>query len=362
MKTYHIAKNGQDSDGFDGDKDHAWLTGNYAMTRIKGGDTLILDDGVYVEAWRNVIPSGTQANPTTIKALNARKAILRPGDSRYYVVEITQPRQWIVIDGIDADGAGVTLYGSYYFYSETGELSNIVLRNGVARGCINDGEYGPVGIMLGGHKNVAGHHHFQVLNMDSSRHVNTANVGPGDGYGLYLAASDSLIKGCTFAKNGGYQLHKYTASQVGLDRNIITENEIDGSASNKGQAAVILSGGKGNRFFKNNVIGSSASSGVDIAYSENDTVVEDNIIQKSAGAAVRVRATDGKPSKNQVINNHFDENEPNAVLDEVGDTIVYGNTVGVIVPNPPTPTGKKYKFAATGAGFAATGEVTLEEL
>lgn len=348
MKTYHVAKNGQDSDSFDGDQDHPWLTAAYALKRNKaGGDTFILDDGVYPEALRNAIPSGTAQNPTTIKALNQRGVVLLPQDGLHYVIEITQPRSYIVIDGIVADGSGV-LYGCYYYAVDSGEISYIVTQNGTARNAQPSGQYGPVGILVGAHANTAGHHHVSYLNMESFGH---RSVNDLDGYGLYLNAHDSTVKGCRIYDCGGYTLHKY-ASNGGADRNVITENVFDGTGTTTDRSTVILSSGIGNKFFKNVVTGNPKGAGIDLYGGETDCDIYENQISVNANAAVRVMVESG--AANRIHHNNFKENGNDGVQDDQGSSIVHDNTTW-IGPDPiPPPQTKKYKIVS--------GEITLEEI
>jgi hypothetical protein len=365
MTTYFVAKNGQDSDSFNGSQAQPWLTFNYAMTRISGGDWVIGDNGVYREGLNNVIPSGSPGNPTVIKALNPKGVILQsPG--RWYVIEITQPRSYIVIDGIDANGQDLqNPYGSYYIYADSGEVSYITLANGAARGTKRDlaSEYGPVGIMFGGHNNPGGHHHLECLNMESFGHVNPTNTGPGDGYGIYLNCHDSLIKGNRFFDNGGFQLHQYTSQGYGLDRNVITENFLDGSKQ-RGQAAAILAGGDSTHFFKNYIIGSAVpgQAGVDVYNGETNAVIENNVIRGSAGPPVRIYPG---VFGTKAINNQFADNNPDAVEDNGTGSVIYGNTVGGVIP-PPDPIPpvekktKKIKFQAS-LNIQLQGEITVEE-
>lgn len=113
--TYYVSPTGNDA--ATGDSAAPWKTLPYALTRLAGGDTLVLTNGSYPGGF--VIPAiikGSVNAPTTIKAETKWKARINGSGQMEHGIDIASGADYVVIDGLEVSGAvgvGIKFYGNY---------------------------------------------------------------------------------------------------------------------------------------------------------------------------------------------------------------------------------------------------------
>lgn len=342
MKTYHIAKNGQDNDSFGGDENHSWMTIGYAAKRASGGDTVILDDGVYDESMLNF--TGGSANAlTTLKALNRNKAIIRPTSlsSQGWVACFDQHTPYVAYLGIFADVSAVTGGPRTPYYAQAG-TGFLVYESGTAKGSRGGGtaDSEASGIDLG----------QATLGGNVIRDFDLFDNGaPGSNFDhqIYLVGSNNVVEdsriSVSIADGEAITLHDVNGQISG---NIIRRNRI---FDNKGHAIVLserINGGEiSDNFISGNAVG---------VYSYNGVIVGVKILRNTfngnRGAAVTL--TPGSVDT-LVKDNVWSGNGYDGVEDGGTGTIQEGNTIrpGEITP----PAIRTYRFAVTG-------EIAVEDI
>lgn len=98
--TYYISPSGDNSNV--GDDSHPWLTLQYAVGQMSGGDTLIVKDGIYRGdvnsiTWSIFPPTGNAVGYTTIKAEHDGEAIFDGENARflfYHTNDVLTSRYW----------------------------------------------------------------------------------------------------------------------------------------------------------------------------------------------------------------------------------------------------------------------------
>src|SRR5215471_18200806 len=110
--TYYVSKDGSDSNPCS--ETQACSTVRQGISKLAGGDTLIIKGGLYKEALDcssssgrdYCIPSGSGwGNPTTLKANPGDVVTLRPKSKRNVpaVVNVAAGSQYIVLEGLTID-------------------------------------------------------------------------------------------------------------------------------------------------------------------------------------------------------------------------------------------------------------------
>src|SRR5262245_44028301 len=84
--TYYVAKNGSASKTClqAESQQTPKLTIASGISCLAGGDTLVIGDGTYNERIYSTIPSGNSVTPTTIRAQNPNRAVIKPTSATYY--------------------------------------------------------------------------------------------------------------------------------------------------------------------------------------------------------------------------------------------------------------------------------------
>lgn len=285
--TYYVGMNGSNSNSCTSARSQTSpkLTIAAGIACMTGGDTLTIGDGTYAEAIRNIIPSGSAGAPTVVRAANNKQVILKPNEpGKWYVLEITQSRSYITIDGIVFDAQNVYCNPVYVSVPAPGTAHHIILKNGDSRNATDDGSHtGMAGIQIGGHENVAGHYSNEVLNWDSYNNPS---------YGLYISGHDNIVNGNRLFDNAGFGLVIYTTSQIGVNNNVVTSNKIFGNSAThaNSKGGVLLSSGSGNVFY-NNLVYNNTYNGIQLSNGADSTNVYNNTIYGNTGECVSAQGS-----------------------------------------------------------------------
>ncbi len=105
-KYYYLSPTGNDASS--GSAEAPWRSFDYAIPRLKAGDVLVLQDGIYKASNSGVLEiseyskarNGTESAPITVRAEHERKALIS-GEGKNYPVYIYKRSNWI-IEGIAA--------------------------------------------------------------------------------------------------------------------------------------------------------------------------------------------------------------------------------------------------------------------
>ena len=114
VNAYYVATNGSDVTG-NGSIANPWMTIAYGISRIAGGDTLIVRNGVYREKANFItgVKGGTAGRPTTIAAESPMEVRIQSTTSLdYYDNQLNLAGNYITVDGFVFDMAG-SLYPPY---------------------------------------------------------------------------------------------------------------------------------------------------------------------------------------------------------------------------------------------------------
>jgi hypothetical protein len=78
----------------------------HGISRLSGGDTLMVGGGTYDEAYDGSIPSGSASQPTTIRNVPGERVVIRPDTARNANnITFNAGDSYLVIDGIHLDAA-----------------------------------------------------------------------------------------------------------------------------------------------------------------------------------------------------------------------------------------------------------------
>jgi len=249
-----------------------------ALSRLSGGDTLIIEAGTYREG-NLTPPSGSSGAPTVVRAAAAGQVILQPGDRGIDTVfDLQSGRHDITIEGIVIDGSMETAYPVYGAPDVRGiTLRNVEIRNGRASG----------GLLGGGYWTIE----------NSSIHHNGVNccATHSDDHGLYFSAGHSVIRNNTFEANACYNIQVYH----GDDPN---ENVIEGNTFTGSKCGVTLTNGSGH-IFRNNTIIDDA-----LYYDRNALLIHESNTRIEGNAFVRINVIGiggGNSASVQIVNNRL---------------------------------------------------------
>jgi parallel beta-helix repeat protein len=209
-----------------------------AATRsLSGGDVLILGDGTYTGCIDDTIPSGTAGSPTTIKAANPGKAVLRAsckaGDGNAIIlIGMRGERFYITLQDFGMDGAGMVASGITVRQPTTDgstrshhiSLVNLEVKN-LAHVDDPSGTFGfsmaagATDLFLHGN-----HVHDIGMNAPSDAHFLS--------YCMYWAGTNSIVEDNEFDHCSGYGIHGFSNTAHGtssaggntIRRNYIHDN------------------------------------------------------------------------------------------------------------------------------------------
>jgi hypothetical protein len=210
-----------------------------ATRTLRGGDTLVLTDGEYSGCIDDSIPSGSAGSPTTIKAANPRKAVLRAtckaGDGNAIIlVGLRQERSYITLQDFVLDGNGMAASGVTFRQPTTDgstrshhlSLINVEIKHlawiedpSAASGLSMAA--GATDLLLRGN-------HVHDIGMNA----------PADarwlGYCVYWAGTNSVVEDNEFDHCSGYGIHAFSNTEHGTSSaggNIIRHNSIHDNGS-----------------------------------------------------------------------------------------------------------------------------------
>lgn len=342
----------------------AKLTIAAAAALMVGGDTLTIGNGIWNERIYNIIPSGSSAAPTIVKAENQNQAILQPnngtiGDgSTFYIVAITTNTQYITFDGLVADGTFTT--APITFQLATGNVNDridhIVFKNGICRNALADPSSGGVCIIVGGHDLPNGHTNNSILNNEVYGATARPQARDLGGYGIYISGAQStLVDGNYLHDNEGFQIELFD-NALDMNNNVVSNNTLRGMAGNVDETLGIHAAI--NTLIYNNVIYNSSVGGVNIGYQSTGTRFYNNLVYNSVGIGVRIDPTfRGAPASTVVQNNVIFGNGTNVPLDG-GTSSTISNNVFV---NPGvvslTSGSENFRLAAASGPAFGTGLV-----
>lgn len=320
--TYYVSKTGDNTTGLS--LAHGKNTIADGIALMSGGDTLIIDDGTYLEMINNSVPSGSAGFPTIIKArnnilstgilvANVNSVTLRPTSAAADTnVVFVNSRDYITFDGLDADAINLTGAGSVYAYrvENDGVSSHIIFQNGTARNASATSGF-EAGVQLEG----AGSH--QVLNMD------IYNIGNGSDptlhHGIYIITPNNIIDGNRIHAVTGYALHQNSGAPNNniYRRNYCYLNVNRGMILNVGDNTQVY-----NNIFANNSGTSGDHGGITIV--TNGNLIFNNTIYGNQGYAIRVTGGSG----NQARNNILYGNTSDTIFEDGGTITVSNNLLG----------------------------------
>jgi hypothetical protein len=221
--TYYVAPDG--SENGDGSEQHPWPTPQYALSRVTGGNTIIVRPGTY-RGGVQLRPehTGTPEQPTVLKSEDKWKAVIIGSETHCIW---TEPGcEYTIIDGFQVFGArhdGVKLCGNNC------TVRNCWAHNNVAMG-------------LASH-NTSGNTFDSNLVEYNGSHVQFH-------HGVYVGGSHHTITRNIVRHNAGWGLHLYAEIRDSL----IALNLVHGHRYRTGILVACPEGGGGNRIIGNTVV------------------------------------------------------------------------------------------------------------
>ena len=134
---YYLSPTGNDNAS--GSIDAPWQSFDYAVPRLRPGDVLVLQDGIYKDSNSGVLEvseyskarNGSELAPITVRAQHERRALIR-GEGKNYPVYIDKRSNW-VIEGIAArnsDRGGSKAHRGHVFFIK-GDKTNIAASSNI---------------------------------------------------------------------------------------------------------------------------------------------------------------------------------------------------------------------------------------
>ncbi len=270
VTTYYVSNTGNNANA--GTTTVApWRTITYGVGRLVAGDTLLVRGlptvpGIYDEGLSSM-PSGTSwTNKIRIAAYPGETVWMTPlvhgvGNPGNVLRFNAGNEHYIEFDGINMDGSGVG-YGTVAFVvNPDGEPHHIRIQNAhiIARrtdqsSVSSDASMGIE--VFGGRSVVQGGFEFRYLTITGGGRPNVYNDYRDNGYGIYLATSNSIVEYCDISDGKGAGVHIFNDDGALPDNNIVRNNRIHDQTRNTniGQLwGVIVFNGSNNQIY-NNVI------------------------------------------------------------------------------------------------------------
>lgn len=280
--AHYVAKTGSDSNNGTS-WDDAWLTIGYALTRISGGETLIIGDGTYDECLIDTIPSGSSGSPTIIQAANRNMAILAPTSSpAEYVIRLSG-LSYITIDGIVTDAGSLKNCAGIGTHPTV--ASNIVIKNGTMRNGKGTFGSGIDGLYV----------NSLILNNDIYNNGETAGNAA---HGIYFQGHDTIIDGNRCYGNDAYGIVIFQKKGSGADNNIVRNNVI---YSNTLRSLGVFTG-NGNLIY-NNIIHDGPTHGINVDQTASNTKVYNNTIYNNSGNGILIGGSTNMAKNNIIMYN-----------------------------------------------------------
>jgi parallel beta-helix repeat protein len=261
-EEYYVATDGKAEN--DGSNENPWLSVEYALSKVGGGNTIIVKPGIYrgpIQIARQY--AGTAEAPTIIKSEAKWQAVII--GAPYHVISNGDGCDWVVIDGFEAMGGrydGIKMNGDY------NTVRNCWVHNNKA-----------MGVAMHNQKGGVIENNLIEFNGD---HVQFD-------HGVYADGEDLTICNNIIRHNASFGLHLYPS----ISSSVIANNLVYGQVRRRG---IIVSCPEGSG--KNTIV--------------NNTVVEDQgiTIWKGDGEVV---ANNIVVSDNEAL--LFNESTTNVLID-----------------------------------------------
>jgi len=288
----HVATNGDDRNA--GSPTAPFRTIRRGLEVARGGDTLLLHVGTYVESvstYDFAIHGGTSwENALTIAAFPGDTVVVEPSRAAERVFTLASASaSYIVIRGLVMDARNVSQDGVKITESGSGAA------NASHHIRIEDSEVVNApgqGLLIGGHHNELVRLRVHGNGVTDFQH------------GIYITSADNLVDGCEVYQNAGWGVHVYNGSATDADRNVVRNNRVHDNARVGGRGAgIVLSSGKNNLAFNNVVFGNKV--GIQVDYAASHSRVFNNTIfaQAKAGIEIGSGATDTDVRNNLLFAN-----------------------------------------------------------
>ena len=365
---------------------------------LSSGDTLLVGDGNYAETIEaNTIPNGTSSARTILKAINQRKAVLRPSSIGANCFQMSGNNHFLTLDGFAClhtgeNPSGSTALGTLHIGDNSGvnTFSDISLLNWEI-GNVNADNYTPangnfattaaIGLSFATSNFLMDNLYIHDIGMNQTPPGCCNNAAYG--YGIYWSASGATLTNSTFKNIAGFGIHGYTSATGGARLNVIKNNmfistgaiymsqdsnqfinnvlsrvgQDIGQGAGGGQQDGILIGAFGHGSYSNNVIVNntiyqSKLSCINIGYADTATV-RNNICYQNGSDGVNTSLA----GSGNVIDHNLLGTNPLFVNAGLGDfhlqsgspAIDAGVTVSVASPDlagTPRPQGSAYDLGA----------------
>lgn len=307
---------------------------NDCLHQMGSGDTCEVDDGTYPETLdTNSMPNGSASTPTTLKAKNMRKAILRPTGTG--PIASFHGKQGLVYDGFVQDGSQMATAGGGLDLNAQNGLNDIVIRN-IEIHHIKGDTQGTQGNYLTTAAIGASYTAHNVVMQNLYVHDIGFNQGAGSscnecyGYGIYLSGNGYTLENSRFEQIAGWVVHGYSSGSPAASDNTIRNNVFKDTggpvllcqSNNQIVGNILINVGKRG-------IGIGQAMGVQLAGAcsgqrSADNIVAHNTIVGSDGACIHL----GSSSNNAVQNNICYRNGSDAVQGGGGGNTVNHNLLG----------------------------------
>jgi parallel beta-helix repeat protein len=229
-----------------------WPSVEYALRTVGGGNTIIVQPGVYRSIYIAPKYAGTQAAPTVIRSETKWKA--RVIGSPEHGISTGDNCPWVVVDGFEVAGAavdGIKMYGDH----------------DVVRNCWSHNNSG---------MGIASHGYNDVLIENNLIEFNGQNIQFH--HGIYADGSRLTVRNNVVRHNASFGIHLYPA----ISHSQVYNNLVYGNHA-AGILIVCPSGGGQNQVFNNTSVGNGT--GVTIWEGKGE-VVANNILTGNANGPI----------------------------------------------------------------------------
>jgi hypothetical protein len=312
---YYVSTSGNDNNSCAAAQNAATpkRTLNNAVRCLTPGSTLWVRGGTYPEQLSATIPSGTSwSAPVIIAAYPGEAAIMRPvGANR--VLHFQNRQQYIEINGLVLDGAGITddvvkvTYGSDpRDAAHHIRLRNCEIKNGPANGVLD--------IAGDGTNPNTGHNEY----INCHVHHNGGSASSTLRHGFYIGTvSNVLVEGCSIHDNAGYgiQVQYDDTNNVTIRRNRIDRNYYGG---------LVALSSSSNLLVYNNVISNHPNFGLQTGVSRGARYLNNTVYRNGTGFF----QYDGRV-QTVLRNNILFQNTVNVADGSSSSTIASHNLIGV---------------------------------
>jgi hypothetical protein len=235
----------------------------HKIAKLKGGDTLFFEEGIYdLELFAN-IPSGKNwRKPVVLFGIGKSKPVFKPSKGNVVIHfglhHITQlPVHHIEIIGFVLDGVNV----NYDVIKITEGANHIRIKDCIIMNAKNQG-------VLIAHND---------SNYNEILHCKIHNNGITDfEHGLYITSNHNLVQDCEIYNNAGAGINIYDGKGFANYNQVINCHIHNNAAAGNRGAGIGIHTGKGN-IAKNNIIHDNAS-GIHTDYGASNTLIQNNVL------------------------------------------------------------------------------------